>query len=169
MEMHSNVNNGKRYEHFRCSGHYPRAGKPKICCNKNYYQLARLTTACIVKLKEKAEEIAKSTAVDISAVVPPEILDLQRQIAELTRRNDSDLSSAIAAKQQRLESLIRTSELDNVADASRNEQLRRVAACCDFWETLSNHELTAIFQELIKTVVCSGAKREQSFVVSLKI
>ncbi|OKH56400.1 resolvase [Calothrix sp. HK-06] len=170
MIMHSNTLGEKRYEHLRCTGHYNKPGHPKICNVNKYFSLDAAITACIRALQQRAKKIGDGYAQEVGeAKLPSEVLDLQQQIIELRRRNDPDLESAITAKEQRLESLIRTSDLNYVADATRNEILKTIASDADFWQGASKEHLATIFQELVSDVVCSVIEGEQVFLASFKI
>ena len=85
--------------------------------------------------------------------------------------NDPDFNSTIRIKEQKLESLIKSSELEVVVDAGRREILRDVIASDGFWEITTREELTVIFQELVEEVLCSvkGAGRMHLFSARLKI
>ncbi len=184
MEKRSTKVNGKTYEHLKCPGAYPKPRQPKKCNVRTYFQLSAAIDAVLKALKEKAEAIVDNMPVENTQEVPSEILELQQQIFKLKQLNDPDFNSTIAIKSQKLESLIKTSELNVVADASRVEVLRAIAASEGFWEIVTREELTAIFHELVEEVVCwvesnsTGAKlryakrrlrRSQFFKPRLKI
>lgn len=159
------------HEYLRCTGAYPRAPKPKVCDCRNYFKLEDAIKACIQRLKRQAKTISDGyLSGDTGEVkVPPEILELQQQIMKLKQLNDPDLKNAIITKEQRLESLIRTSEVELVADAARVELLRNLATIDGFWQKATREELTSIFHELIDKVVCSTFEGEQIFSIFLKI
>lgn len=174
MTIHSvTVNNAtgpKRYEHLRCTGRYNKAGHPRVCTVNKYFSLDAAIKACIRALQSRAAQIGDGYVQEIGeSKLPPEVIELQQQIVELRRRNDPDLESAITAKEQRLESLIRTSDLNFVADATRNEILKTIASVDDFWKGASKKQLVTIFQELVSDVVCSVIEGEQVFLASFKI
>ena len=125
--------------------------------------------ATIQALKNRSEKIVENMPIENTEEVPPEILELQQQILKLKQLNDPDFDSTIRIKEQKLESLIKTSELNIVADASRTQILRSITKTEGFWESITREELTAIFHELVEEVTCSVSGRSQSFVAVLKI
>lgn len=169
MEKRSTKINGKTYEHLKCPGAYPKPRQPKKCDIRTYFRLEGAIDAAIQALKEKADIIADNMPVETTEVVPVEILELQQQILKLKQLNDPDFHSTIKIKEQKLEALIKTSELDIVADASRTQVLRSIAMSEGFWEVVTREELTAIFHELVKEVVCSVVEGTQLFSARLKI
>lgn len=175
MEKRSTTVNGKIYEHLKCPGAYPKPRQLKKCTVRTYFRLETAIDAVIQALKEKAENIVDNMPAETTEEVPVEILELQQQIFKLKQLNDPDFDSTIRIKQQKLESLIKTSELNVVADASRTQVLRGIAMSKGFWEIVTREELTAIFHELVEEVVCSVsvtdsiASRSQFFAPRLKI
>ncbi len=169
MEKRSTKVNGKTYEHLKCPGAYPKPRQPKKCDVRTYFRLEAAINTVIQALKEKAENIADNMPAENTEEVPVEILELQQQILKLKQLNDSDFESTIKIKEHKLESLIKTSELNVVADASRTQVLRSIAMNEGFWEIVTREELTAIFHELVEEVVCSVSGRSQSFATRLKI
>ncbi|MGF1672634.1 MAG: recombinase family protein, partial [Rivularia sp. (in: cyanobacteria)] len=175
MEKRSTKVNGKVYEHLKCPGAYPKPRQPKKCGVRTYFRLEAAIDAVIQALKEKAENIVDNMPVETTEEVPSEILELQQQIFKLKQLKDSDFDSTINIKQQKLESLIKTSQLNVVADASRTQVLRSIAMSKGFWEIVTREELTAIFHELVEEVVCSVSQkdstvsRSQLFAPRLKI
>lgn len=169
MEKRSTKINDKTYEHLKCPGAYPKPRQPKKCDVRTYFRLEDALDATIGALKEKAESIADNMPAETTEVVPIEILELQQQIFKLKQLNDPDFHSTIKIKEQKLESLIKTSELNIVADASRTQVLRGIVMSKGFWEVVTREELTAIFHELVEEVVCSVAGRAQFFAARLKI
>ena len=169
MEKRSNKYNGKTYEHLKCPGAYPKPRQPSKCDVRTYFRLGDAINATIQALKNKAETIVDNMPADNKEEIPPEILELQQQILKLKQLNDPDFNSTIEIKEQRLESLIKTSELNLVADASRTQILRGIAIGDGFWEVVTREELTAIFHELVEEVVCSVSARSQFFNPRLKI
>jgi site-specific DNA recombinase len=169
MEMHSNVSNGIRYEHFRCQGYYNKPGRIKNCGIKKYFKVDAAIKSCIKTLQKHSQEIGYGYLQQTDIRLPAEVVDLQQQILELKRRCDPDLQSAIDAKELRLENLLIALELNSVVDATRNEILKSVASNSDFWESATREEFTAIFHELIDKVVCSLVDGEQVFLAFLKI
>ncbi|MBW4666443.1 MAG: recombinase family protein [Cyanomargarita calcarea GSE-NOS-MK-12-04C] len=149
---------GKVYEYLRC-------------CNCGL--LIRLEIAiayCIKTLTQKAELIANSYPdEEMSAIVSNEAMELQRQILDLKRKNDLDLEGAIKAKEQRLEAMLRSSEVETVSNSNRAKILKTAAATPGFWEEMTRHELTVLFYELIDKIVCASLGEEQAFAVSFKI
>ncbi|NJO27390.1 MAG: recombinase family protein [Richelia sp. SL_2_1] len=162
MEKRSTKVNGKIYEHLKCPGAYPKPRQPKKCSVRTYFRLEAAIDAVIQALKEKAENIVDNMPVETTEEVPIEILELQQQIFKLKQLKDSDFDSTINIKQQKLESLIKTSELNVVADASRTQVLRSIAMSKGFWEIVTREELTAIFHELVEEVVCSVSQRDST-------
>ena len=122
-------------------------------------------------LKEKSEKIADSIRIETTEIIPSEAVELQQQVLKLKQLNDPDFNSTIRIKEQKLESLIKSSELEVALDAGRREILRDVTASDGFWEITTREELTAIFQELVEEVLCSvkGAGRMHLFSARLKI
>ena len=169
MEKRSNNYNGKVYEHLKCPGAYPKPRQPKKCDVRKYFRLRDAIATTIQALRDKAVSIADNMPVENTEEVPPEILELQQQILKLKQLNDPDFDSAIKIKEQRLENLVRTSELNLVADESRNRILSAIASNNKFWESATRDELRAIFHELVDEVVCSVDGKTQSFDVLLKI
>lgn len=170
MVMHSNTLGQKRYEHLRCTGYYNRPGHLKVCSCNTYFQVEDAIAECIRALLSRAEQIGAGYLQETTeSKLPTEVQYLRQQIIELRYRNDPDLESAITAKEQRLESVIRTSELNCVADASRNQILRTIAGDSKFWLGATRERLTAIFQELITEVICSVVEGEQVFFASFRI
>lgn len=173
MELHTGVDTksktGKDYKHFRCTGYYNRPGKPKICQLNTYFPLGKTIDACIRALQERSQQIGSGYAPQLEAQLPPEVIELRRQILDLQRRNDPDLESAIIAKEQRLENLIRTSELNYEADASRNHILQMIASDPRFWDGATDDEVAMVFQELVSGVACSVVAGKQVFAASIKI
>jgi hypothetical protein len=169
MEKRSNKYNGKVYEHLKCPGAYPKPRQPKKCNVRTYFRLGDAVDATIEALKNRSEKIVENMPVENTEEVPPEILELQQQILKLKQLNDPDFESTIRIKEQKLESLIKTSELNLVADASRTRILRSITKAEGFWESVAREELRAIFHELVEEVVCSVSGRSQSFVAVLKI
>ncbi|PAX57931.1 fdxN element excision recombinase XisF [Brunnivagina elsteri] len=169
MEKRSTKINGKTYEHLKCPGAYPKPRQLRKCDVRTYFRLEDAIDNTIQALKQKAESLADNMPVETTEVVPIEILELQQQILKLKRLNDPDFHSTIKIKEQKLEGLLKTSELDIVADASRTQVLRGIAASLGFWEVVTREELTAIFHELVEEVVCSVADRAQLFAARLKI
>ncbi|AFY99472.1 fdxN element excision recombinase XisF [Calothrix sp. PCC 6303] len=169
MEKRSTTINGKTYEHLKCPGAYPKPRQQRKCDVRTYFRLEDAIDNTIQALKQKAESLADHMPVETTEVVPVEILELQQQILKLKRLNDPDFHSTIKIKEQKLESLLKTSELDIVADASRTQVLRGIAASLGFWEAVTREELTAIFHELVEEVVCSVVDRAQLFAARLKI
>ncbi len=170
MEKRSTKIKGKTYEHLKCPGAYPKPRQVKKCDVRTYFRLENAIDTTIQSLKQKAESIANHMPVENTEVVPVEIVELQQQILKLKQLNDPDFDSTIKIKEQKLESLIKTSELNVVADASRTEILRGIAMNQGFWEVVTREELTAIFHELVEEVVCSVVEdRSQFFAARLKI
>ena len=169
MEKRSTKVNGKTYEHLKCPGAYPKPRQSKKCNVRTYFRLQSAIDAAIQALQQKAENIADNIPVENIEEVPPEIVELQQQILKLKQLNDPDFDSTIKIKQQKLESLIKTSELNVVADANRNQVLRSITMREEFWEVVTREELTAIFHELVEEVVCSVEGRAQFFAARLKI
>ncbi|MBV6622441.1 MAG: recombinase family protein [Rivularia sp. (in: Bacteria)] len=169
MEKRSNKVNGKTYEHLKCPGAYPKPRQHKKCDVRTYFRLGDAVNAAIQALKNKAESIVDNMPAENTEEVPPEILELQQQILKLKQLKDPDFDSTIEIKEQRLESLIKTLELNLVADASRTQILRGIAMSDGFWEVVTREELTAIFHELVEEVVCSASGRSQFFAARLKI
>ncbi len=166
MEKRSTKVNGKIYEHLKCPGAYPKPRQSKKCDVRTYFRLQGAIDAAIGALKNKAESIVNHMPVENTEEVPPEILELQQQILKLKQLNDSDFDSTIKIKEQKLESLIKNSELNVVADASRNEILRSIAMSEGFWEIVTREELTAIFHELVEEVVCSVEEPDSTGITS---
>jgi site-specific DNA recombinase len=169
MEKRSTKIKGKTYEHLKCPGAYPKPHQPRKCDVRTYFRLEAAIETTLQALKEKAENIADNMPIETTEVVPVEILELQQQILTLKQLKDPDFQSAIAIKEQRLEALIKTSELNMVADASRSQVLRGIATHSGFWQIVTRDELTAIFHELVAEVVCSVVGGTQLFAVRLKI
>ena len=169
MEKRSNKYNGKVYEHLKCPGAYPKPRQPRKCDVRTYFRLGDAVDATIQALKNRSEKIVENMPMENTEEVPPEILELQQQILKLKQLNDPDFDSTIRIKEQKLESLIKTSELNLVADASRTQILRSITKTEGFWESITREELTAIFHELVEEVTCSVSGRSQSFVAVLKI
>ncbi|MEO0842251.1 MAG: fdxN element excision recombinase XisF [Cyanobacteria bacterium J06643_5] len=169
MEKRSSKYNGKVYEHLKCPGAYPKPRQPKKCDVRTYFRLGDAIDATIQALKNRSEKIVENMPVENTEEVPPEILELQQQILKLKQLNDPDFESTIRIKEQKLESLIKTSELNLVADASRTRILHSITKTEGFWESVNKEELRAIFHELVEEVVCSVSGRSQSFVAVLKI
>ncbi|MGB3649990.1 MAG: fdxN element excision recombinase XisF [Rivularia sp. (in: cyanobacteria)] len=169
MEKRSTKVNGKTYEHLKCPGAYPKPRQSKKCSVRTYFRLADAINSVIQALKSKAESIAANMPVENAEEVPVEILELQQQIFKLKQLKDPDFNSTIAIKSQKLESLIKTSELNVVADASIRQVLRDIATYEGFWEVVTREELTAIFHELVEEVVCSVVGKSQFFAARLKI
>jgi site-specific DNA recombinase len=169
MEKRSTQINGKIYEYLKCPRAYPKPSQSKKCSVRTYFKLESAIDAAIQVLKERAESIADNMPIETTEVVPVEILELQQQILKLKQLNDPDFQSTIKIKEQKLEDLIKTSELNVVADASRTEVLRGIAISEGFWEVVTREELTAIFHELVEEVVCSVVERSQFFAARLKI
>ncbi|NJL77928.1 MAG: recombinase family protein [Richelia sp. SM2_1_7] len=162
MEKRSTKVNGKIYEHLKCPGAYPKPRQPKKCSVRTYFRLEAAIDAVIQALKEKAENIVDNMPVETTEELPVEILELQQQIFKLKQLKDSDFDSTINIKQQKLETLIKTSQLNVVADASRTQVLRSIAMSKGFWEIVTREELTAIFHELVEEVVCSVSQRDST-------
>ncbi|BAZ40748.1 resolvase domain-containing protein [Calothrix sp. NIES-4101] len=169
MEKRSSQINGKIYEYLKCPGAYPKPSQPKKCSVRTYFRLEVAIDVAIQALKEKTETIADQMPVETTEVVPVEVIELQQQIIKLKQLNDPDFHSTIAIKQQKLESLIKASELNVVADASRTQVLRGIAMSEGFWKVVTREELTAIFHELVEEVLCSLVGGTQFFSVRLKI
>jgi|GEM_PF-2198753 DNA invertase Pin-like site-specific DNA recombinase len=162
MEKRSTKINGKTYEHLKCPGAYPKPRQMKKCDVRTYFRLEGAINAAIQALKEKSESIADNMPIETKEVVPAEILELQQQILNLKQLNDPDFDSTIKIKEQKLESLIQTSELNVVADQSRREILRGIATSFGFWEVVTREELTTIFHELIEEVICTVVGSDSS-------
>jgi site-specific DNA recombinase len=173
MEKRSTKINGKTYEHLKCPGAYPKPRQSRKCDVRTYFRLENGINAVIQALKQKAEAIADNMPIETTAVVPVEILELQQQILKLKQLNDSDFESTIKIKEQKLESLIKNSELSTIADTSRRGILRSIAMSEGFWDVVTREELTAIFHELVEEVVCSvvegSSGTSQFFAARLKI
>ncbi|MEA5595501.1 fdxN element excision recombinase XisF [Rivularia sp. UHCC 0363] len=169
MEKRSTKVNGKTYEHLKCPGAYPKPRQLKKCSVRTYFRLEGAIDAAIQALKGKAENIAENMPIETTEEIPVEILELQQQIFKLKQLNDPDFNSTIKIKEQKLETTIKTSELNVVADAGRTQVLRNIASHFGFWEVVTREELTAIFHELVAEVVCSVSARSQSFAARLKI
>jgi site-specific DNA recombinase len=169
MEKRSTNIKGKIYEHLKCPGAYPKPRQSKKCDVRTYFRLEAAINATIQELAAKAENIADNMPIETTDVVPVEVLELQQQIFTLKQLKDPDFESAIAIKEQKLEALIKTSQLNIVADASRTEVLRGIATHSGFWQIVTRDELTAIFHELVAEVVCSVVEGTQLFAVRLKI
>lgn len=169
MEKRSTKVKGKTYEHLKCPAAYPKPRQQKKCDVRTYFRLERAINAAIHALQEKAETIVDNMPMETTEEVPVDILELQQQILKLKRLNDPDFNSTIKIKEQKLESLIKISELNVVADASRTEVLRAIAKSEGFWEVVTREELTAIFHELVEEVVCSVEGGRQFFAARLKI
>lgn len=166
MEMHPDR---KKYYYLRCRGHYARPGKPKTCEVNTYFRLQDAIASCIKSLQHRSEQIGTGYSPQIEAKLPPEIIELKRQILDLQRRNDPDLESAIRSKEQRLENLIRSTELNFEDDANRSQTLTAIAKDSQFWESLTTSELAIVFHELVSSLVCSVAEGEHLFLASFKI
>lgn len=152
MDIHSSNQNGRQYEHLRCTGCYNKPGHPKVCNCRKYFHLNKAIAFCILALQQRAQDIGNGYSPEVEAKLPPEVLNLRQQILDLQRQNDQ---SAIIAKEQRLENLIRTSELNFVADATRNHVLRSIVGDDGFWFGATREQLTVIFQELVSSATCS--------------
>jgi DNA invertase Pin-like site-specific DNA recombinase len=159
MEKRSTKINGKTYEHLKCPGAYPKPRQTRKCDVRTYFRLEDAINTAIQVLKQKAESIADNMPVETTEIVPVEILELQQQILKLKQLNDPDFDSTIQIKEQKLESLIKNSEFNVVADAGRREILRGIAMSSGFWDIVTREELTAIFHELVEEVVCSVVER----------
>jgi site-specific DNA recombinase len=169
MEMHSNVIKGKRYEHFRCQGYYAKPGRLKVCNIKKFFHVHQAIQSCTQALQQRAQEIGDGYIQETDTKLPAEVMELQQQIFELRQRNDLDLEGAIAAKELRLETLLRDSEINGVVDASRNQILKMIAGNAGFWQAATREQLTVIFQELILEVTCSVIVGKEVFSASFKI
>ncbi|NRB08143.1 MAG: recombinase family protein [Richelia sp.] len=171
MEKRSTKINGKTYEHLKCPGAYPKPHQSKKCDVRTYFRLADVINVVIQALKQKSEKIADSIPIETTEIIPSEAVELQQQVLKLKQLNDPDFNSTIRIKEQKLESLIKSSELEVALDAGRREILRDVTASDGFWEITTREELTAIFQELVEEVLCSvkGAGRMHLFSARLKI
>ncbi|MEM7553536.1 MAG: fdxN element excision recombinase XisF [Cyanobacteria bacterium P01_A01_bin.84] len=162
MEKRSSKINGKTYEYLKCPGAYPKPRQLKKCDIRTYFRLENAIDAVIEALKKKSASIVDNMPVETIEEVPPEVLELQQQILKLKQLNDPDFEGTIKIKEQKLESLIKTSELNVVANAGRNEVLRSTAMSRGFWEVVTREELTAIFHELVEEVVCSLVDSDES-------
>ncbi|BAZ40653.1 resolvase domain-containing protein [Calothrix sp. NIES-4101] len=169
MEKVSNTYGGKRYEHLRCTAAYPPPRKTQSCQSRIYFKLTDAVAACIKKLRERAEAIANNIPSVHIQDIPPEIIELQQQILTLKRLDDPDLQSVILNKEQRLESLIKSSQLNVVADEMRGRVLRGLASNKEFWDAASPAELTAIFHELVESLTCLELDGVRVFSAQLKI
>jgi site-specific DNA recombinase len=169
MEKVSNTDKYRRYEHLRCTSAYPPPRKAKSCTSRIYFKLDDAVRDCINALRQRADAISHNMPVEVDEVVPPEITELQQQILRLKQLNDPEVQGIITAKEQRLETLIKTSKLDAVVDSARYQELRRIARNQEFWDSASRADLTALFQDLVQSVVCIDSEGMRSFKIALKV
>lgn len=163
---------GKIYvnEYLHCTHAKPVGGKPQTCSYRKFFKVPEAIAATIDALKSRANDLASSlenTVTDIE--IPPEILLLQQEILRLKNLGDNDYDSVILRKQQKLESLLGSTETNAITKSYHHELYRRGIASDNFWNKTTSADLTFLFQELVEKVVCCvSSDGVQSFSVSLK-
>lgn len=161
---------GKSYvnEYLHCAGAKPRAGKAQTCDYQKFFKLNEAIAFTIEALKTKSVEIVESIDTEENIKIPDEVYQLQQEIIKLKNLEDSDYQSVIIKKEQKLESLLKSTKVKQGISAAHHELYTSLLRSDTFWEKTTRSDLTIIFHELVEKVVCFDNEGGQRFLVTLK-
>jgi DNA invertase Pin-like site-specific DNA recombinase len=143
-----------KYFYLVCYNSCQRDGKPASCSERSTYglQVTDYIKATTSALRTKAKELVEWGWSSVEKPIPPEILELQKQISFLDA-NDPDLQSAITVKTNRLNYLLEQSLATNLTEEKAIADLVAIAQDERFWELASYRELNLFFRDTVASVV----------------
>ena len=165
---------GKTYvkEYLHCTAAKPRAGKPQTCDYQKFFKQNDAIFIVIAHLKKKAIEIVEAIDREENIKIPDEVFQLQQEIIKLKNLGDSDYQSVIIRKEQKLESLLKSTEVKQGISTAHHELYTNLLRSDTFWDKATKSDLTIIFHELVERVVCFDNSDKghtgQGFIVTLK-